>query len=78
MTLQETGFLLAKIALVENRTATNEQIRAWHEILQDVNYQDAMEALLRHYRNSSESCKPTHIYKGAREVSEEKKKRRFE
>lgn len=75
MDVKQTGLLLAKIALIENREATSETIWAWHEILADVQFEHGMEALLRHYRNSTESCKPAHIVRGAREVKEEKKKR---
>jgi hypothetical protein len=75
MDIKQTGLILAKIALIEGREATNETIRAWHEILEIVNFEDAMEALVRHYRNSTESCKPAHIMRGAREVKEERKKR---
>lgn len=78
MDIRETGLLLAKIALVENRQATNETILAWQEILSDISFEDAKEALLKHYRNSTEACKPAHIIKGAREVKDEKKKRKFE
>jgi hypothetical protein len=77
MDIKQTGLILAKIALIENRAATNETIRAWHEILEDINFEDAMEALVRHYRNSSDACKPAHIVRGAREVKDERKKRRF-
>jgi hypothetical protein len=77
MDIKQTGLILAKIALIESREATNETIRAWHEILEDINFEDAMEALLRHYRNSSDACKPAHIVRGAREVKDERKKRRF-
>jgi len=73
--IKQTGILLAKIALIENREATNETILAWHEILNEVNYEDAMEALIQHYRHSTESCKPAHIVRGARAIKEEKKKK---
>jgi hypothetical protein len=75
MEIHETGMLLAKIALIENREATNETILAWNEILADVNFDDAMEALLQHYRHSTETCKPAHIVRGARSIKEENKKR---
>jgi hypothetical protein len=70
--------LLAKIALLENREATNETILAWQEILDDVDFDDAMEALVQHYRHSTESCKPAHVVRGARAIKEEKKKRVIE
>jgi hypothetical protein len=75
MDIKQTGVILAKIALIENREATNETILAWHEILVEVNYEDALEALVQHYRYSTESCKPAHIIKGARAIKEEKKKK---
>ena len=77
MNIQETGLLLGKIALVENREATNETIRAWQEILANVAFEDALEALTNHYRNSTEPVKPAHIIRGARDVKDERKKRNF-
>lgn len=78
MDITQTGMLLAKIALLENREATNETILAWQEILDDVDFDDAMEALVQHYRHSTESCKPAHVVRGARAIKEEKKKRVIE
>ncbi len=75
MDISQTGIILAKIALIENREATNETIRAWHEIIQDLVFDDAMEALVRHYRHSTDSVKPAHIVRGAKDVKEERKKR---
>jgi hypothetical protein len=75
MDISETGMLLAKIALIENREATNETIRAWHEILANIEFADALDALTNHYRNSTEPAKPAHIIRGAREIKEERKKR---
>lgn len=78
MNIQETGLLLAKIALIENRSATNEMILAWTELLHDVDYEDARDALIRHYRHSTDAVKPAHIIRGAKEIRAEKKKRIFE
>lgn len=78
MNISETGLLLAKIALLENRQATNETIIAWAEILERVELTHAMEALKKHYQQSTESVKPAHIIRLAREVKEEEKKRIFE
>ena len=78
MNISETGLLLAKIALLENRQATNETIIAWAEILERVELTHAMEALKKHYQQSTEAVKPAHIIRLAREVKEEEKKRIFE
>jgi trehalose-6-phosphatase len=74
MNIEEVGKLLAKVALIENKTATNEQIIAWAELLQGVEYEHANEALVRHYQHKTDSLKPAHIYKGAKEISQEEKK----
>jgi len=72
--IEEVGKLLAKVALIENRTATNEQIVAWAELLQDIDYADANEALVRHYQQRTDAIKPAHIYRGAKEVKAEGRK----
>lgn len=77
MNISETGLLLAKIALLENRQATNETIMAWAEILDRVELSHAMEALKKHYQQSTEAVKPAHIIRLAREIKEEEKKRIF-
>jgi hypothetical protein len=77
LNISETGLLLAKIALLENRQATNETIIAWAEILERVELSHAMEALKKHYQQSTEAVKPAHIIRLAREVKEEEKKRIF-
>lgn len=69
--------LLAKIALIENRPATNETIMAWAEILDRVDLSDALEALKKHYQQSTEAVKPAHIIRLAREIKDEKKKQVF-
>lgn len=77
MNISETGMLLAKIALIENRPATNETIMAWAEILDRVDLSDALEALKKHYQQSTEAVKPAHIIRLAREIKDEKKKQVF-
>jgi hypothetical protein len=78
LNLQETGLLLAKIALLENRTATNETIMAWQEILEFTTFADGNEALIRHYRQSTEAVKPAHIVRLAKEIKEDRKKKHFD
>lgn len=74
MNVSETGLLLAKIALLENRQATNETIMAWAEILERVQLDHAMEALKRHYQQSTDAVKPAHIIRLVREIKNEEKK----
>jgi hypothetical protein len=74
LNVSETGLLLAKIALLENRQATNETIMAWAEILERVQLHHALEALKKHYQQSTEPVKPAHIIKLVREIKDEEKK----
>lgn len=74
MNIEEVGKLLAKVALIENKQATNEQIMAWTEILRDVEYEFANQALIKHYQGRTESIKPAHIYRGAKELKDENRK----
>lgn len=78
MNLEETGKILAKIALLENRRSPDGVIVAWAEILEDVTYQEVQEALIRHYQNSTESIKPAHLYRGAKEIRMERQKQVFD
>jgi hypothetical protein len=66
--------LLARISLVDNRQASPETIRVWQEILSATEYEDAVEALLRHWRTSDQWVKPVHIVEGAKIVKTERRK----
>lgn len=77
MDIKETGILLAKISLIDNREASAETILAWQEILRDTDFNDALTALLEHYQTSTESVKPAHIYLGAKRIKADRLKRRF-
>lgn len=77
MNLEETSKVLAMIALVENRKFTDEQIAAWQSLLQDIEVNHAGEAVKRHYQQSTEMIKPAHIFKLAKEIKTETKKRRY-
>lgn len=65
------------IALVENRKFTDEQIAAWQSLLQDIEVRHAGEAVKRHYQQSTEQIKPAHIFKIAKELKVESKKRHY-
>jgi hypothetical protein len=72
--IRETGILLAKMSLIDNRQASVETIRVWQEILADTKLEDAMEALMRHWRTSDQYIRPVHIVEGARLVANERRK----
>lgn len=74
MDIKETGLLLAKMSLVDNRTCSQETILAWQEILQDTEYEDALTALLTHWRTSPDYIRPYHIVEGAKVAKAERRK----
>ena len=76
--IRETGILLAKISLVDNRSASPETIVVWQEILADVEMQDALTALMNHWRTSDQWVKPVHIIEGARLAKQERRKKVYD
>lgn len=68
MNFEETKQLLAKAALVDNRTASQAVIMAWQETLADLPYEDALAALTLHRRESTEWLTPAHITGNIRRV----------
>lgn len=65
------------IALVENRKFTDEQIAAWQQILRDVNVAHASEAVTKYYQSQTESIKPAHVYRIAKEIKTESGKKHY-
>ncbi|WP_448072340.1 hypothetical protein [Georgenia yuyongxinii] len=61
MTPAEAAVLLAHCAAFDNRTAGEAQARAWAEALPGVALDDARRAVVEHYRDSTEWCKPAHV-----------------
>lgn len=77
MNLEETSRILAKIALVENRKFTDEQIAMWQSLLKDIDLKHADEALTRYYQSQTEIIKPAHIYRLAKEIKLEMGKKKY-
>lgn len=61
MNRTEVGQLLALAALVDNRTVTPEACLMWHELTGAIPYQDAVEAMHAHYRESTDWLMPAHV-----------------
>lgn len=68
MNLTETARLLSKAALIDARTVDQPTVAAWQEVLADVEYRLALEALTLHRRESTEWVTPAHIIAGVRKV----------
>lgn len=70
MEIRETGRILAKAAIIDNRNIDEMTIAAWHEIIGHLDYRDAITALDTHRRESTEYLQPAHIVAGARKARE--------
>lgn len=61
MTIDETAQLLAEIQLIDNRRIEKLTIRAWHELVEDLPYPAATEAVRLHFRESTAYLTPAHV-----------------
>lgn len=74
MDIKQTGMVLAFISLIDNRAVSEESILAWHELLRDVEFEHAKDAVTHHFRTSTDYIRPAHIIQGARLIKMERKK----
>ncbi len=68
MTPEETGRLLARAALYDNRKVDTPTVIAWHHILGDVPYPDCEQALAAHYAESTDWLMPAHVRRRVMEI----------
>ncbi|KRC52142.1 hypothetical protein ASE16_03580 [Leifsonia sp. Root227] len=63
MNIQETAAVLAKIKIGDNREIDSKGIvlREWHQEIGHLDYQDALEAVVMHRRESTEYLQAGHI-----------------
>jgi hypothetical protein len=61
----EVAKLLARASAVDGRRVTEETVAAWWELLADVEYDAAVEALKSHYMTSEKYLMPAHVLKGS-------------
>ncbi|MEU2603226.1 hypothetical protein [Streptomyces albus] len=61
MTLSETADLLSIAAGIDQRTIGEADVRAWHMVLNDINFDAAAKALRAHYRNETRRVLPADI-----------------
>jgi|SRR5690606_17625076 len=72
MTPAETAKVLAACAAFDQRTVGKADVAAWHNALGELEYQDARDAVTRHYRTSTERIMPMHVLHYAREIESER------
>ena len=78
LNIKETGTILAFVSLIDNRQVSDEAIMAWHELLKDLEFEDARQAVTNHFKDSNEYLRPVHIIQGAKRVKMERKKTIYE
>ncbi|WGD36824.1 hypothetical protein [Lysinibacter sp. HNR] len=78
MTKEEISRLLVRASAIDNRQVTPLAIEAWWEVLEQVDYGDAVEALRRFRQASDAWLQPAHIMAGVRALwSEHARARRI-
>ena len=69
MTITETSRLLGVIQAIDNRHVDDLTVTAWHDLLGDVNYPDAYEAVRQHRRSHPDVyLTPGHVLAGAKRI----------
>ncbi|QIS17308.1 hypothetical protein [Nocardia terpenica] len=61
MNRNQTADLLSAIASLDQRTVGETDVEAWFEILGDLHYLDAIDAVKEHYKTSIDRIRPFHV-----------------
>jgi len=61
MNVQETNQLLIRIQVIDNRQIGDSTVLAWHELVGDLDYRTAIEAVKLHQRESTAYLTPAHV-----------------
>lgn len=61
MNIEQTAKVLTKIQLIDNRQVGQLTILEWHDIIGDLEYEDAIAAVRIHRNESTEYLTPAHI-----------------
>lgn len=75
VTPAEVARVLAKAAAFDQRTVGAADVAAWHEILAPYDLADALEAITRHYRNSTDRVMPAELRKLTNVIRDERHRR---
>ncbi len=74
MTPGETTRLLAACALYDYRPVEKADGLAWHHVIGDLDFEDAMEAVRRHYAESTDRMMPAHVRQGVKAIRAERRR----
>jgi hypothetical protein len=69
---EQTALVLAKAAGIDQRTVGAADVLAWHEIIGDLEYADALAAVSAHYAESSDRLMPAHVRRHALAIARER------
>lgn len=68
MTPAEAAALLTVAAAYDNRKPDRDQAQAWAMALEDYRFEDAREAVVRHYRATTDWLMPKHVIDGVKRI----------
>jgi hypothetical protein len=68
MNIEGTNDLLVHIQIVDNRQVGDATVLEWHELVGDLDYDEALEAVRLHFRDSTEYLKPAHVRAGVERI----------
>lgn len=68
MNLQETTDLLVRIQIIDNRRFEEATVLAWHELVEDLDFRIAVEAVRLHFRESTAYLVPAHVRRGVERI----------
>lgn len=72
MKRSEVAELLARVVAFDRRTIGDSDVLAWYEVLSDIDYQDALAAVVGHFKISQEWLMPVHVRTGAKALRRER------
>lgn len=73
MNKTQTAQMLTIASMVDSRTVAPETVEAWHEILGDLDFDMAREAMTRHRRESTDYLMPAHIVAHYNQIEKERR-----
>lgn len=78
MTPAEVARVLAKASAFDLRTVGEADVLAWHEVLADIDFADALKAVGKHYSEHTERLMPAHVRRIALEIDRERRRQERE
>lgn len=76
MTPADVAEVLAAAGAYDGRTVGMADVGAWHAAIGDLDPQDALAAVVRHYQNSTEWMKPAHVRQNVLAIRNERAEQR--